>query len=61
MEYSTLLYNTEGRIATITLNRPHRMNAISLDMPGELAHAVEQANRDDNVHVIILAGSGKGF
>jgi len=61
MEYSTLLYHTEGRIATITLNRPHRMNAISLDMPGELAHAVEQANRDDSVHVIILTGSGKGF
>ena len=61
MEYSTLLYQTEGRIATITLNRPHRMNAISLDMPGELARAVEQANRDDSVHVIILTGSGKGF
>ncbi len=61
MVYSTIAYNCAGRIATITLDRPHRMNAISLDMPGEIAHAVERANRDDSVHVIILTGAGKGF
>ena len=61
MEYSTISYQREGRIATITLDRPHRMNAISLEMPRELAHAVARANTDDRVHVIILAGAGKGF
>ncbi len=61
MQYSTISYHSEGRIATITLDRPHRMNAISLDMPRELAHAVARANRDDRIHVIILAGAGKGF
>ena len=61
MEYSAIEYATRGRIATITLNRPHRMNAISLAMPRELAAAVERANRDDAVHVIVLAGAGKGF
>ncbi len=61
MEYSTISYGSAGRIATITLNRPHRMNAISLGMPGEIAHAVARANRDDGVHVIVLAGAGKGF
>ncbi len=54
-------YATDGRIATITLNRPARMNAISLEMPGEIAAAVEEANRDDGVHVIVLAGAGDGF
>ena len=61
MEYQSIQYCTDGRIATITLNRPQRMNAISLRMPGELAAAVERANRDDSVHVIILTGAGRGF
>jgi enoyl-CoA hydratase len=37
------------------------MNAISLEMPGEIADAVERANRDDSVHVIVLTGAGEGF
>jgi len=37
------------------------MNAISLDMPGEIAAAVDEANRDDGVHVIVLTGAGDGF
>lgn len=61
MDYSAIEYATRGRIATITLSRPHRMNAISLAMPRELADAVERANRDDAVHVIVLTGAGKGF
>jgi hypothetical protein len=61
MDYHTVRYTSVGRIATITLNRPHRMNAISMDMPGEIAHAVVQANRDDSIHAIVLAGEGKGF
>jgi enoyl-CoA hydratase len=59
--YRSILYAVEGRIATITLNRPSRMNAISLDMPGEIAAAVDAANRDDSVHVIVLTGAGDGF
>jgi len=61
MTYRTLAYAVAGRIATITLNRPERMNAISLEMPGEIAAAVDAANRDDAVHVIVLAGAGDGF
>lgn len=61
MNYSTLLYRTEGRVAHITLNRPERMNAINHELPRELQAAVEQANADDAVHVIILSGAGKGF
>jgi enoyl-CoA hydratase len=57
----TIRYEVEGRIARITLNRPERANAITLAMPRELAEAVEEANLDPAVHVIALAGAGKGF
>ncbi len=58
---STLRYEVTGRVARITLDRPERANAITMDMPRELAECVEQANVDPAVHVIALAGSGKGF
>jgi enoyl-CoA hydratase len=54
-------YETKGRIATLTLNRPQRLNAISEGMPRALAEAVERANRDDDVHVIVLTGEGRAF
>ena len=57
----TLTYEVEGRVARITLNRPERGNGITLAMPRELSEAVEEANLDPAVHVITLAGSGKGF
>jgi len=61
MTYTTLIYDRQGRIARITLNRPDRLNAISEAMPGEIRRAVEQANADDAVHVIVLAGAGRAF
>ncbi len=61
MTYRTLAYAVAGRVATITLDRPGRMNAIDLEMPGEIAAAVDRANRDDAVHVIVLTGAGEGF
>ncbi len=57
----TLTYETTGRIARITLNRPKRGNGITLDMPVELAACVERANLDPTVHVIALSGNGTGF
>src|SRR5215813_4433398 len=57
----TMTYEVTGRIARITLNRPQRGNGITLAMPQELAACVEQANLDPAVHVIALAGNGKGF
>ena len=54
-------YATTGRIARITLDRPDRGNGITADMPRELAECVERANLDPSVHVILLAGNGKGF
>jgi enoyl-CoA hydratase len=57
----TLIYETEGRVARITLNRPERGNGITARMPREIADCVEQANLDPNVHAIALAGNGSGF
>jgi enoyl-CoA hydratase len=61
MDFTTLIYETDDRVATITLNRPDRLNAINDEMPGEIRQAVEQANRDDDVHVIVLTGAGRAF
>ena len=61
MTYSTIRYDTDGRIARITLNRPARGNGITMDMPRELAACVERANLDPAIHVIALAGNGSGF
>jgi enoyl-CoA hydratase len=51
----------QPRIARLLLNRPERLNAISDDMPAEIRAAVEWASNDDEVHVIIVEGAGKGF
>ncbi|KAJ8039001.1 putative enoyl-CoA hydratase, mitochondrial [Holothuria leucospilota] len=59
--YKTLLYHVKDRVAYITLNRPEHLNAINYEMPGEIQSAVERANRDDKVRVIILAGKGRAF
>ena len=56
-----LTYERDGAIGRITLNRPERGNGITLEMPTELAAAVEEANLDPPVHVIALAGNGTGF
>ena len=61
MTLQTLTYTTEGRIARITLNRPERLNAIVPAMPREIRLAVERANADDDIHVIILQGAGRAF
>jgi enoyl-CoA hydratase len=58
---NTLTYAVDGAVARITLDRPERGNGITLEMPRELAAAVEQADLDPAVHVIALSGNGKGF
>ena len=61
MTFATLIYEAAGRIARITLDRPERLNAIDEKMPGEIRAAVERANADDGIHVIVLQGAGRGF
>jgi len=61
MTENIVLYETEGRIARVTLNRPEALNAISLNLPSEIRKAIEKANADDSVHAIILQGAGRAF
>ena len=59
--YPTLTYEVTGRIARITFNRPRHGNAITPDTPLDLAHAVERADLDPRVHVVVVSGRGSGF
>ncbi len=59
--YRTLTYEVDGRVARLTFDRPEQGNAITPDTPVELADAVERADLDPRVHVIVLSGRGKGF
>ena len=61
MAYETILYEVSEQIATITLNRPDYLNAISQTMETELHAALDAADRDDEVRVVILTGAGRAF
>jgi enoyl-CoA hydratase len=59
--FQTLLYETDAAVATITLNRPERLNTIVPPMPDELEQAVHLAVADAEVKVIVLRGAGRSF
>jgi enoyl-CoA hydratase len=59
--FETMTYAVSGRVARITLNRPERGNGITRALVTELEQCVERADLDPAVHVILLAGNGKGF
>ena len=56
-----VLYESDGRLARITLNRPEVLNAIDDTLPAALESAVKRANSDQKVRAIILAGAGRSF
>lgn len=63
-DYSTLTIRadeTSPRVARLVLNRPDRFNAINDAMPREIRNAVEWAEANDDVHVVVVEGAGKGF
>ena len=61
MSFQTLLYATDGAVATITLNRPERLNTIVPPMPDEFEAAVRQATLDPEIKVIVVRGAGRSF
>ncbi|HMA10055.1 MAG TPA: enoyl-CoA hydratase, partial [Ramlibacter sp.] len=61
MDYQHILYGVEHRIATITLNRPDRLNAWTAIMEREVRLAMESAAADEGVRAIVLTGAGRGF
>ena len=59
--YETILTSVEGRVATITLNRPKALNALNTTVMNELANAVEGFDRDRGIGAIVIIGSEKAF
>ena len=59
--FATLTYEVRDAKAYLTLDRPDRLNAIDDVMPGEIRAAVERANADDGVRVIVVSGAGRAF
>src|SRR6202034_432028 len=55
------IYEVAHRVATITLNRPDKLNAWTATMEKEVRASLDQAERDDNVGIIVLTGAGRGF
>lgn len=61
MEYAEILYEVSEGVATVTLNRPEKLNAMTARMGVELGAAMAQADEDDDVRVVILTGAGRAF
>jgi enoyl-CoA hydratase/carnithine racemase len=61
MEFEQVIYEKDDGLATITLNRPERMNAFTLQMIREWAQSLEDARTDRDVRAVIVTGAGRGF
>lgn len=61
MELKAIRYEIGGRVATITLNRPHRLNAWTGRMHTEYRWALQQAQDDHDIRVVVVTGEGRGF
>ena len=61
MSYETLLYEVSEHVATITFNRPEKMNTWNAQVASELSEAMLKANTEDEVRAIVLTGAGRAF
>ena len=61
MAYEQIIYEVADNIATITLNRPEKLNAFTDLMMSEMIDAFDKADADDNVRAIIVTGAGRAF
>lgn len=61
MAYETITLDVEDNIATITLNRPDRLNAFTAKMMAEIMSAIDETDADDDVRAVIITGAGRGF
>jgi enoyl-CoA hydratase/carnithine racemase len=61
LKYEQIAYEVEERIATITLDRPDKLNAFTSEMMQELLDAFDRADGDDGVRAVIVTGRGRGF
>ena len=61
MAYETILYDVQDNIATLTLNRPDKLNAFTLTMCQEMCAAFDEADADDAVRAVVVTGAGRGY
>ena len=61
MDYQEIEYEVDDRVLTITLNRPDRLNAFTVQMQEELVDAFDRADADDDIRAIVVTGRGRGF
>jgi enoyl-CoA hydratase/carnithine racemase len=61
MTYETIRYEVDARVATITLNRPDRLNAFNTTMLNDMTAALDEIDADDDVRAVIVTGEGRGF
>jgi 2-(1,2-epoxy-1,2-dihydrophenyl)acetyl-CoA isomerase len=61
MSYETVIMEKKERIATITMNRPEKLNAITVQMEKDLYDAFIEVTEDDDVRVVVFTGAGRGF
>jgi enoyl-CoA hydratase/carnithine racemase len=61
MTYTDILYDVDDFVATVTLNRPEKLNAWTSEMDADLRHAIERAAAEDSVRAIVITGAGRGF
>lgn len=61
MGYDFVLYDKRDSVARVTLNRPERLNALNVQIGVEIMDALEDAEHDESVRVIVLTGAGRGF
>lgn len=60
-DYETLRFERDGAVATITMNRPERRNALNVALDRDLRDAIDTVANDDEVRAVVLAGAGPGF
>ncbi len=61
MSYNTVLFAVEGKVATLTFNRPEKLNALNPEMMGEIAEVLEKVAKDPESRVLIMTGQGRAF
>src|SRR5688572_11055033 len=61
MDYKTLLFELDGGIATVTLNRPERLNALNDEMRADYSRLFQELQNNDEIGVVIFTGAGRAF
>jgi enoyl-CoA hydratase len=61
MSYQTILFDQEAAVATITFNRPDKLNALNQEMLAEFRDALDRVSRDPDLRVLLLTGAGRAF